>query len=93
MQAVHDAFIQEAASHRLALRSEEVVPLDCDVGIADQARSYEVSCWASPNTPRPGCHVATLLPRCHSVDDGDMKGAGVSHGAHGILLACRAASG
>lgn len=86
MQAVHDAFVQEAASNQLALRTEEVVPLDCDVGIADQARSYEVRCWASPSTRRPGC-------RGLAVDDVDMKGAGILQGADGILLDCRAASG
>ena len=43
LQAVHTAFVQEAAAQQLVLRTEEVVPLDCDGGIADQARSYEVA--------------------------------------------------
>lgn len=42
MKAVYEAFVQQAALLGLALRTQEVVPLLCDVGIADQARGYEV---------------------------------------------------
>lgn len=47
---------QQAGALGLALLTQQVVPLPCDAGIADQARSYEVRVAFSMRT----CSVALL---------------------------------